>query len=120
MFSPERGRHRLTAMASFSIPMKDYAKEFYKSTTWQMCRDAYAQQARGLCEICLSRGIYKPGEIVHHKTHITPQNIHDPSITLSFYNLQLVCRDCHADLHRNRQTRFKVDELGRVIALPGR
>jgi 5-methylcytosine-specific restriction endonuclease McrA len=95
--------------------MQDYAKAFYKSQTWQRTRAAYVAYRRGLCEVCLSKGIYKPGVIVHHKQHITPNNINDPTITLSFDNLQLLCRDCHAAAHANRQTRYKFDELGRVI-----
>lgn len=96
--------------------MKDYAKEFYKSKTWQDCRAAYIRQARGLCEVCLAKGIYKAGDTVHHKTHITPRNIHDPNITLSFDNLQLLCRDCHAAIHSGKVIRYKVDEMGRITA----
>lgn len=95
--------------------MKEYAKEFYKSAVWKDCRKKYAEYRRGLCEICLARGIYKPGEIVHHKTHITPENIYDPRVTLAWENLQLVCRDCHAEIHGDkRPTRWMVDEAGRV------
>lgn len=95
--------------------MKDYAQSFYKSKTWQDCRAAYFKQARGLCERCLKKGVYKAGEIVHHKKHITPANICDPAITLSFDNLELVCRDCHAELHKERSAkRYSVDKWGRV------
>lgn len=68
----------------------------------------------GLCERCLAKGIVKAGEIVHHKKPITPNNICDPNITLSFNNLQLVCRECHAEAHGARQTRYTIDEYGRV------
>ena len=95
--------------------MQDYAKSFYKSQAWQRTRAAYAAYRRGLCEVCLSKGIYKPGVIVHHKQHITQNNINDPTITLSFDNLQLVCRDCHAAIHDRRKRRYKVDDYGRVI-----
>lgn len=95
--------------------MKEYATWFYSSAEWQACRNAYRKKARGMCEVCLAKGIYKPGEIVHHKIHITPQNINDPNITLSFDNLQLVCRDCHADIHRRRNLRYKVDAYGHII-----
>lgn len=94
--------------------MKDYAKSLYKSKAWQKTREAYARSVGGLCEICWKNGVLRPGEIVHHKIHITPDNINDPSITLSFDNLQLVCRDHHAQIHDRRRRRFKVDELGRV------
>lgn len=96
--------------------MKDYAKRFYKSKQWQECRAAYAKSVGGLCEICLRNGTYKPGEIVHHINHITPDNITDPAVLLSWDNLQLVCRDCHGQLHRSER-RFVVDDLGRVTAV---
>ena len=96
--------------------MKEYAKGFYKSAAWKTCRANYAAYRRGLCEVCLKRGIYKPGEIVHHKVHISPENINDPTVTLSFSNLMLVCRDCHADLHKGYDTRVRVDEMGRISA----
>ena len=96
--------------------MKDYAAALYKSRTWQHCRDGYAKSVGGLCERCLKRGLYVPGEIVHHKIHLTPENISDPSVALSWDNLELLCRDCHADEHRKVLKRFTVDEFGHVTA----
>ena len=98
-----------------AIVMQEYAKTFYKSKAWQSCRASYLKQARGLCEVCLKRGLYTPADTVHHIKHITPQNIGDPSITLSFSNLMAVCRDCHAEQHRTKR-RYKVDKFGRVTA----
>lgn len=95
--------------------MKEYAKTFYSSKAWKDTRKAYTNYRRGLCEICLAKGVYKPGEIVHHKVHISPQNITDPTVTLNWDNLQLVCRDCHAKIHDSRKRRYKLDDLGRVI-----
>lgn len=100
--------------------MQEFAKSFYRSKAWQHCRDGYAKAAGGLCEECLRRGIYQPGEIVHHRQPITPENIDDPTVTLSWDNLELVCRDCHAELHRGcygrqkRRRRYRLDALGRV------
>ena len=95
--------------------MKDYAKGLYSSKAWQKTREAYKRKVGGLCEICWAKGIVKPGEIVHHKIHISPENINDPEIALNFDNLQLVCRDCHAQIHDRKKRRYKVDELGRVV-----
>ena len=98
--------------------MKEYAEGFYKSKEWKKCRAAYAKIRGGLCERCLKAGRYVPGEIVHHKIHITPDNIGSPDVTLSFDNLELVCRDCHTAIHTGRDVRrYKVDELGRVIGI---
>lgn len=95
--------------------MRDFAALFYKSKAWQHCRDAYARSKRGLCERCLMQGRYNAGVIVHHKIHLTPDNINDPNITLNPDNLMLLCRDCHALAHKPTK-RFKVDEFGRITA----
>lgn len=75
--------------------MKDFAKKFYKSGVWRKCREAYIKYRvmvdGGLCEVCRE----KLGYIVHHKKPLTPENIHDETITLSFGNLQFDCKDCH-------------------------
>ena len=69
-----------------------------------------------MCEECIKKGIYKPGEIVHHKEEVTPLNIYNPEITLNLKNLQLLCRDCHARAHK-KERRYKLDDMGRVIFL---
>ena len=94
--------------------MKEYASVFYKSKAWQRCRDGYAKSVGYLCERCMRQGIYKHGDIVHHKMHITPDNICDPDITLNWDNLELLCRECHAEEHGKKRKRYKVDEYGRV------
>ncbi len=95
--------------------MKEYAKSFYKSQAWKDCRNAYAARVHHLCENCLARGIYKPGEIVHHIEHITPENISNPEITLNFNNLELVCRDCHAEKHKAKKIfRYEISPDGHV------
>ena len=96
--------------------MKPYAEAFYKSKAWKDCREAYAKSKGGLCERCLKEGRYTAGEIVHHKVNITQQNIVDPTVTLNWGNLELVCRLCHAAEH-GRAKRYKVDEAGRVTIL---
>ena len=95
--------------------MQEYAKDFYFSTAWRSCRESYLKQARGLCELCLKRGMYTPADTVHHIKHITPNNINDPSITLNTDNLMALCRDCHAEMHKGVR-RYRVDAMGRVTA----
>lgn len=95
--------------------MKEFAKPFYFSPAWRNTRKAYISSVGGLCERCLDKGIIKAGEIVHHKIHLTPDNIDDENITLDWNNLELVCRECHADEHNRHKRRYKVDEFGNVI-----
>lgn len=92
---------------------KNFAEKIYKSKAWQNCREAYAKSVGGLCERCLAMGVYRPGEIVHHRIHITADNCNDPAVTLCFDNLQLLCRDCHAEVHAGK--RYSVDAAGRVV-----
>lgn len=94
--------------------MKDFAARLYNSTAWKNCRREYAKSKGNLCEVCLSKGIYKGGEIVHHRVILTPENVDDPNVTLNWDNLQLVCRDCHATIHDARKRRYKFDEMGRL------
>lgn len=98
---------------------KDYAAQFYKSRAWQNTRAAYMASRGGLCERCLSRGLYNPGVIVHHREHITPDNVQDPVVLLSWENLELLCRECHAQEHAKIKKRFRVDDRGRVTPLCG-
>lgn len=74
--------------------MQDFARKFYLSKAWRSTREYIYKRDIGLCVRC-----GKPGEIVHHKIHLTPQNIDNPSITLNEDNLELLCRECHAVEH---------------------
>lgn len=96
---------------------KEYAAQFYKSKAWQNTRAAYISSRGGLCERCLARGKYNPGVIVHHREHITPDNIQDPNVLLSWENLELLCRECHAAEHAKNKKRFFVDDAGHVTPL---
>ena len=96
---------------------KDFARDFYNTKAWYKCAQAYKKYRRGLCENCLAKGVYTPGVIVHHIEHLTPENISDPKIALSFDNLRLLCRDCHAEEHAGKK-RYFFDEAGRLIIPP--
>lgn len=74
--------------------MQEWAKKFYLSPEWRRVRDNVFKRDFGLCVRCGA-----PGEIVHHKTHLTPRNINDPFISLNPKNLETLCRECHAIEH---------------------
>ena len=93
----------------FEKKMKEFAKKFYKSKAWQKARQSYAASVGWLCEECLRKGMVTPGEIVHHKIFLTPENIGNPAVTLAFENLELLCRDCHAAKH---EYHFKREHKG--------
>lgn len=101
---------------------RDFAKSFYRSKAWKNTREAYKNSQHGLCERCAKNGTLSVGTIVHHITHLTPENINDPEVSLSFDNLELVCRNCHADLHpeiyskaAEDEPRYAFDEDGNLI-----
>ena len=96
--------------------LRDFAKPFYSSTAWENTRRSYIKSVGGLCERCLAKGIYRAGVIVHHKVHLSPENINDPDVTLNWNNLELLCRDCHGAEHEKIRRRYTVDEQGRITA----
>lgn len=98
---------------------QEFAKKFYASYAWVRCRESYKKKVGGLCEDCRDKGFFTAGEIVHHIVPITPDNIDNPSITLSHDNLRLVCRECHALEHEQRERkRFIVLGDGTVLTPP--
>lgn len=97
--------------------VKQYAERFYKGKKWQSVRAFVWSRDKGLCQRCLKKGILKPGDTVHHIIELTPENITDETISLNPDNLETLCRDCHAAVHKKYDPRYKVDELGRVICV---
>lgn len=93
--------------------MRDDGRNFiYGTRRWQQCRLAYKKSVGGLCERCLSRGIIRPGYMVHHKRYITAENVTNPDIVFNWDNLELLCRECHAAEHTKK--RYTFDENGFV------
>lgn len=85
---------------------------FYNTQAWKKARAAYKKSQGGLCERCLAAGLIRAGEFVHHKKHLSVDNINDPVVTLGFDNMELLCRDCHAAEHSKK--RYVVDANGFV------
>lgn len=74
---------------------KPWEKKFLNSKAWFLCRTGFiAERIRidgGMCQVCRKR----LGYIVHHKIHLTPENINRPEITLNWEYLSYECKDCH-------------------------
>lgn len=97
---------------------KQFAYDFYHSKAWQDMRSYIIASRFGLCERCLKKGKISKGDTVHHKVYLTPENIHDQRIALGEDNLELLCRDCHAEEHRGKglgTDRYELDEFGNVV-----
>jgi len=104
---------------------REFAKDFYKSKEWQKIREAILMRDRYLCVKCGA-----PAEEVHHKKHLTPQNIYDPKITMNPENLVSLCKACHFEEHRGQHGNgriaaekeddypYQFDECGMLIKKP--
>lgn len=96
---------------------RDFSKKFYNSKQWKKCKDSYSETKFGICERC---GM--PGEEVHHKVWLTPNNINDPYITLSWDNLELLCMSCHSKEHMSKYSPlrdgFNFNDKGELIYTP--
>ena len=101
-------------MGSMRREAPEQQHAFYHSKAWLNCRAEYLSSVGGLCERCEAKGIIRPARFVHHKEYISLDNITDPSVLLSFDNLEALCFDCHNAEHFKSSKRYKVDEFGRV------
>ncbi len=94
---------------------RDFSRKFYNSKQWIKCRNAYRESMFYICERC-----GRPGEEVHHKIWLTPENINDPYVTLSFENLELLCSSCHSIEHNRKYKEvvregLRFDNLGNLV-----
>lgn len=102
---------------------KEWTNGFYVSKAWRRTRDAFFATKCGRCERCMEEvrtGVRKiediqPGLIVHHKVELTPDNIGDPAIALSFDNLELLCEEHHNRQHKAKPKRYSFDAKGNII-----
>lgn len=55
---------------------------------------------------------------MHHRIWLTPENINDPSVSLNFDNLELLCQDCHNKEHHGSEVvadGLMFDEEGNLV-----
>lgn len=73
-----------------------------------------------LCERCAAEGKLVPAKVAHHKIYLTRQNISDPSVALSWDNLEALCQDCHNKEHHrsDKKKRYAFDEAGNLVSPP--
>lgn len=105
---------------------KKWTDGFYLSKAWRKTRDKYYNSQCGRCERCMKEYMtghrtmenIQPGIIVHHKKELTPENINDPSVSLSFSNLELLCDEHHNKHHKAKMKRYTFDGQGNIIENP--
>ncbi len=104
---------------------REFARRFYNSKEWKKCRESFIADRvvidGGLCERCAKQGLLVLGEEVHHRKHISPENISNADITLNHKNLELLCQSCHSIHHNRMQEERKglsFDAYGRPVYTP--
>ena len=89
-------------------------KTFYNTKSWIDCRNGYFKLHYGLCELC-----ERPGEEVHHRIFLTPENINDTSISLDHENLQLLCKSCHNAAHNKAYDMYRKNNMKNPMTAGG-
>lgn len=86
------------------------------SKQWRMLRNEYISE-HPLCEICESRGLVVAAQCVHHKTPVetgrTDKQCEDLAYSRS--NLQALCYECHAAIHKAERSHSKESHQQRTL-----
>lgn len=94
-------------------------EKFYHSTLWRKTRRAFLESVNYTCARCGA-----VGNLVHHKIPLDDKKVDDPHFSISFDNLECLCKSCHDSIHHKLEGRngnenqyFNVgfDENGDVI-----
>ena len=96
------------------MPSK-YGRElsaFYWSKAWKRVSAAYMSSKSYICERCGA-----PAQICHHRKWLNGVNVHDPTVALSFDNLEALCVSCHNIEHGLQHNVTIFDEAGNVEAV---
>ncbi|WP_163583293.1 HNH endonuclease [Gracilibacillus saliphilus] len=73
---------------------------FYTSKPWVTFRLNLIAERGNVCERCGNRIARAKDIIGHHTIELTPENVHDHTISLNPELVELVCFDCHNKDHR--------------------
>lgn len=81
--------------------INDVSGKYYNTKQWKNLRNYYIRR-NPLCEICLSKGIVKPANEVHHRTPYLRGKTDEErwQLLLDEDNLQSLCYECHDEVHR--------------------
>ncbi len=99
---------------------REFSRKFYDSPAWRKCRKAFISYRKsvdgGLCQICKD----DLGYIVDHIEELTPENINNQDITLSWSNFQYVCLVCHnkKTFGEPEEKKYFFGEDGQIYPLP--
>lgn len=75
--------------------------KFYKSHNWQKFRETILARDNYLCQKCLSKGIIKNANTVHHIIEIRNPEGWDRRLDSS--NCITICPKCHSEIHKKKE-----------------
>ena len=79
-------------------------QQIYQNKKWKDLRKAKLMK-NPLCEMCLQKGKTTPAIDVHHKdSFLNYEGNRRLEVAYNYDNLLSVCKECHAELHRNGRT----------------
>lgn len=84
---------------------RELLNEFYHSKQWRKVREIALKRDNYLCCRCS-----KPGDHVHHKIRLSPENVNDPAIALNLNNLETLCHSCHDQEHAGEHGRGRMKQ----------
>lgn len=90
-------------------------KSFYASEAWITLRLLLINERGNRCEHCKKIIPRSKDLIGHHTIELTPENVHDHSISLNPDLIEIICFDCHNKEHK----RFGYQSERRVFIVYG-
>ena len=111
-------RARVPVALAHWVFMEDWKRrrakleKFYKSAIWHKTRELALKRDNYLCVECFKKGDIIPAEVVHHKTHLTEENVNNPDIALNLENLVSLCAEHHFDEHKGEHAKGRVANEG--------
>lgn len=83
-------------------------KKFYKSAKWQKAREIALMRDKYLCVLCAKEGRVTNADVVHHKIHLSEDNVDNPEIALNDKNLMSLCAEHHSLVHKGEHAKGRI------------
>ena len=80
---------------------ESWAARLYNSKAWRDLRRRLIIEAQYKCTICGANHLLDPHHLIgHHQCVLTPNNVNDPAISLNPDNVEIICKQCHDQMHQ--------------------
>lgn len=88
---------------------REELKKFYDRKAWRVARENALMRDKYLCVLCLNKHKVTPAEVVHHKKHLSLENMDDPNIAYNLENLISLCSNCHTEVHQGEHGKGRMN-----------